>query len=312
MRVNKPKFWDTKNFLSSMLEPLSWIVKLFIIIKKKSTTSIKFNIPIICVGNIYIGGTGKTPLSIFLAKELKKNGKKPVIIKKFYKEHFDEHELIKYKFEDIILEKNRSEGINQAIREGFDIVILDDGFQDYKIIKNLNILCFNSKQLIGNGKVIPAGPLREEFNEIKRANIIVINGEKNLDFEKKVFDVNKTANIFYLNYKPKNIDKFKNKKILAFAGIGNPSNFFELLKKYNLDVKKTISFPDHYFLNKRQLTEIISDAQKDNCEILTTEKDFFRVKDFKLSQINYLEVESELENKEEFIKKISEIHDKKF
>jgi len=72
MRINKPKFWDTKNFLSSMLEPLSWIVKLLIIIKKKSTTSIKFNIPIICVGNIYIGGTGKTPLSIFLAKELKK------------------------------------------------------------------------------------------------------------------------------------------------------------------------------------------------------------------------------------------------
>ena len=312
MIINKPKFWDTKNFLSSMLEPLSWIVKLLIIIKKKSTTSIKFNIPIICVGNIYIGGTGKTPLSIFLAKELKKIGKKPVIIKKFYKEHFDEQELIKYKFEDIILEKNRSEGINQAIKEGFDIVILDDGFQDYKIIKNLNILCFNSNQLIGNGKVIPAGPLREEFNEIKRANIIVINGEKNLNFEKKVFDVNKTANIFYLNYKPKNIDKFKNKKILAFAGIGNPSNFFELLKKYKLDVKKTISFPDHYFLNKRQLTEIISDAQKGNCEILTTEKDFFRIKDFKLNQINYLEVELELENKEEFLKKISEIHDKKF
>ena len=115
-----------------------------------------------------------------------------------------------------------------------------------------------------------------------------------------------------MNYKPKNIDKFKNKKILAFAGIGNPSNFFELLKKYKLDVKKTISFPDHYFFNKRQLTEIISDAQKGNCEILTTEKDFFRIKDFKLNQINYLEVELELENKEEFLKKISEIHDKKF
>ncbi len=312
MRFNKPKFWDTKNFLSSILEPLSWIVKLFIIIKKKSTTSIKFNIPIICVGNIYIGGTGKTPLSIFLAKELKKNGKKPVIIKKFYKEHFDEHELIKHRYQDVILEKKRSEGINQAIKEGFDIVILDDGFQDYKIIKNLNILCFNSKQLLGNGKVIPAGPLREEFNEIKRANIIIVNGEKNLEFEKKIFDVNKTTNIFYSNYKPTNIDKFKDKKIVAFAGIGNPLNFFDLLKKYKLDVKKTITFPDHYFLSKKQLIEIIDDAKKNDCEILTTEKDFFRVKDFKLSQINYLEVEPEIKNKEEFLKKISEIYEKKF
>ena len=82
MKINKPKFWDTKNFLSSMLEPLSWIVKLLIIIKKKSTTSIKFNIPIICVGNIYIGGTGKTPLSIFLAKELKKKWKETCDYKK--------------------------------------------------------------------------------------------------------------------------------------------------------------------------------------------------------------------------------------
>ena len=312
MRLHKPKFWETKNFISLIMEPFSWLVKLYIIFKKKVTKSVRFDIPIICVGNIYIGGTGKTPLSIFLAKELKKNGRKPVIIKKFYKEHFDEHELIKNKFEDIILEKNRSEGINQAIKKGFDIVILDDGFQDYKIMKNLNILCFNSNQLLGNGKVIPAGPLREEFDEIKRAKIIVINGEKDLDFEKKIFDVNKTINIFYFNYKPKNIDRFENKKILAFAGIGNPLNFFELLKKYKLDVKKVMPFPDHYYFSKKKILEIIEDAKINNYEVLTTEKDFFRVKNFKLNQINYLEVEPDIENKQEFLKKISEVYDKNF
>ena len=120
MRLNKPKFWNTKNnFISILLFPLSLIVLLFIYVKRKITKSIKFNIPIICVGNIYIGGTGKTPTSIFLAKELLRLGKNPVILRKFYRSHKDEHNLIKKKFTNLILSKNRIDGIRKAEREKY-------------------------------------------------------------------------------------------------------------------------------------------------------------------------------------------------
>ena len=143
-----------------------------------------FKIPIVCIGNIYIGGTGKTPLSILVSKELSKIGKKPVIIRKFYKEHKDEHSLIKENFSYLILNSNRTRAIQEAQNKNFDTAILDDGFQDYKIKKDLSIICFNSN-FDGNGFIIPAGPLREDLGSIKNAQIIIINGYKDLSFEKK-------------------------------------------------------------------------------------------------------------------------------
>ena len=109
--------------------------------------------------------------------------------------------------------------------------------------------------MIGNGLIIPAGPLRESLRAIKRANCIIINGNKNLEFENKIFEItkNKSCNLFYSKYKIKNVDKFRNKKITAFAGIGNPLNFFELLKENKLDIIKTFTFADHHNYSKKIL-----------------------------------------------------------
>ena len=157
---SKPKFWDDKiGIYSIILFPFTLITLIFIFLKKKFTKKIKFNIPIICVGNIYIGGTGKTPTSILLAKELSRLKKNPVIVRKYYKNHEDEHELIKSNFKNLILDNSRIAGINEAIKMNYDTVILDDGFQDYKIKNKINIICFNQHQLIGNGLVLPSGPL---------------------------------------------------------------------------------------------------------------------------------------------------------
>ena len=179
MKLFKPKFWSKKgNIFSIILLPLTFLVLIFIFFKKKLIRPKKFRIPIICVGNIYIGGTGKTPTSIFLANEISKSGKIPVILKKFYKNHNDENNLIAANFKNFILSKNRLNGIQEAENRKFDIVVLDDGFQDYAFEKNLNILCFNSEQLIGNGFVLPSGPLRESLNSLKKAHIVLINGKK--------------------------------------------------------------------------------------------------------------------------------------
>ena len=262
----------------------------------------------ICVGNIYLGGTGKTPLSLLIAEELKALGKKPVIVKKFYEDHKDEHLLIKKRGVPLILEKDRSNSLKLAEKE-FDLAILDDGFQDYKIIKDLNVLCFHSKQLIGNGLILPSGPLREPLSAIKKVQIVVINGEKNLIFEDKLKKINSKISIFYSKYKLLNQKDLNNKKILAFAGIGNPENFFNLLVESGLNVKKTISFPDHYDFKKDEILEIIEKAKKLNYTVLTTEKDFLRIKNFNFSEINPCNVILEIAKKKEFIKLINKIYD---
>jgi tetraacyldisaccharide 4'-kinase len=310
MKFNKPKFWDDKNsIISILLFPVSLITLFIIFLRKKIIKTIKFDIPIICVGNIYVGGTGKTPTAIFLANELLRLGKNPVILRKFYQSHSDEHAFIKNQFENLILCNNRIEGIRKAKQFNYDTVILDDGFQDCRIKKSINILCFNERQLVGNGRLIPSGPLRDNLNSLKEADVILINGSKNENFENKILEINKNLKIFYSSYEPKNIDDFKNKKLLAIAGIGNPSNFFELLEKHNLNIEDKLIFPDHYQFNQIEINKIIEQSENKQCHIVMTEKDYFKVKHFNIQKSGYLEVSLKINDKKDFINILNSIYE---
>ena len=308
MKLYKPKFWDHKNFISLSLFPVSLIIQLIILLKKKFTKVSSFKIPIVCIGNIYVGGTGKTPLSILVSKELSKIGKKPVIIRKYYKEHMDEHSMIKENFSHLILNSDRTGAIQEAQNKNFDTAILDDGFQDYKIKKDLSIICFNSN-FEGNDFVIPAGPLREKLNSIKNAQIIVINGYKNLKFEKKILAINNNIDIYYSKYKAINYAKFSQKELLVITGIGNPENFLELLNSHKLKIAKKYIFPDHYTFSKEELNNFKSEAKKNGYQIICTEKDYHRIKKYSVDEIDFLRVELVLEKKETLIKKIQDIYD---
>ena len=308
MKLYKPKFWDHKNFISLSLFPVSLIIQLVILLKKKFTKISSFKIPIVCIGNIYVGGTGKTPLSILVSKELSKIGKKPVIIRKYYKEHMDEHSMIKENFSHLILNSDRTGAIQEAQNKNFDTAILDDGFQDYKIKKDLSIICFNSN-FEGNDFVIPAGPLRENLNSIKNAQIIVINGYRNFKFEKKILEINNNIDIYYSKYKAINYAKFSQKELLVITGIGNPENFLELLNSHKLKIAKKYIFPDHYTFSKEELNNFKSEAKKNGYQIICTEKDYHRIKKHCVDEIDFLRVELVLEKKETLIKKIQDIYD---
>ena len=309
IKINKPKFWDRKiGLISILFFPLTLIVIFFTSLKKKITKTRGFKIPIICVGNIYLGGTGKTPTSILLANELSKLGKKPLILRKYYKNHNDEYSLIKNYFKNLIISKNRIEGLKEAEKSNFDIVILDDGLQDYKIKKNLSIVCFNNNQLIGNGMVLPSGPLRENLSILKNVEIVIINGSKNINFENKILNINKKLEIFYSFYKPINLDQFKNKKLLALAAIGNPENFFQLVEKNNLKIFKKKIFPDHYQFSKAEMQNILREAEMKNYQVIMTEKDYYKINHYKLKKINYLKVSLEIYNKEKLLKKINSLY----
>ena len=302
MKLNKPKFWDYSgiSFWSIVLYPLSLLFSLVALIINLFKIQKKFPIPIICIGNIYVGGTGKTSLASEIFKIVKSIGKYPGFVKKGYDYVYDEIKMLQ-KIGKTFSNKNRKKAINSLILSGHDVAILDDGFQDFSIKKDFSILCFNSKQLFGNGFIIPSGPLREDIRSIKRADCIFINGDKNVEFENKIKKINKNIKIFYSKYKIINLDKLKNKKIIAFAGIGNPSNFFELLKEKNINVVKTYSFPDHHNYSNQELENIIKDSKEDSALIVTTEKDYSRMNEELKLICESVKVDLEIENKNEFI-----------
>ena len=307
MKVNKPKFWD-KNYLnlySLILLPFSYIYRIVFKVKNYFINKRSFPIPVICLGNIYLGGTGKTPLSILLF-ELMKKSIKPVVIKKNYKDQTDELELIK-KYAKVITCDERKNGINKAIEKKFDLVILDDGFQDNSINKDLNIICFNLNQKIGNGHVLPAGPLRSSLSYLKNCDIVMLNGEKDNNFEEKLKKYNRNIKFFYFNYYLKNFDDFKNKKLIAFAGIGNPSNFFDLLKSNRLNVIKEIEYPDHYNYPENELEKLVELEKKYNAKLITTEKDFLRIKSMHRRRVGFVPIKIMINKENEVIEIIKKI-----
>ncbi len=306
MKFFKPKFWDRNkiSFFSILLFPITLLIKLLNLVKKITTRTRKFSIPIICVGNVYLGGTGKTPLCIEIFFILKNLNKNPVFIRKKYSSFQDETNLQK-QVGPLYESKKRIDALKKAIHNKADIAILDDGFQDFSIKKDLSIACFNENQWIGNGFVIPSGPLRENLSALNRANWVVINGKKNTNIENEISKKDKTIKIFYTKYKAQNINEFKNEKVVCFAGIANPDSFFNLLKDNNINILEKISFPDHYNYSDNELENLVNKAKENNATLLTTEKDFFRIEENRRKNIKHLKIKVTIENKKQFIEEIN-------
>ena len=308
MSFFKPKFWDKNqiSFFPVLLFPVSLLIKVLSFFKRSFTKTHQCSIPIICVGNIYVGGTGKTPLCIEIFSILKNLNMNPVFIRKKYDSFQDEADLQK-QVGPVYQSKKRIDAVKEALKNKANVAILDDGFQDFSINKNLSIVCFNEKKWIGNGLVIPSGPLRESLSALKRSSCVVINGKKNTDIENKILNENKEAKIFYTQYKPQNINEFKNNKIIAFAGIGNPENFFDLLKDNKLNIVETIKFPDHHQYSEKELKNLLSRIKENNTILLTTEKDYFRIFESYRKNIKFLKIKVEIENKSQFMEEIKKI-----
>ena len=305
MKLLKPKFWDEDkiSIIAIIFFPISLLIKSLVFLRNIFSLQKKFPIPILCVGNIYLGGTGKTPICVELFNILKDLNKSPCFVRKNYDSQLDEVNLLQSKG-DICLGKNRIIALNKLIEKKFDVAILDDGFQDLSIAKSLSVICFNEKQWIGNGLTIPAGPLREDLTALKRANIVIINGKKNIKIEEKILKNNQLIKIFYAEYQANDIIKYKNKKIISFAGIGNPDNFFDLLKINSLNIIEQVSFPDHYNYSNTELEKFMEKAKNESAILLTTEKDYFRINKKYKNFVNYLKIKVQIENKSQFIKEV--------
>ena len=308
MKLIKPKFWLERNLYSYILYPFS-IITYLINIFKKNYLKKKFYIKTICIGNIFVGGTGKTSLAIELNNILKKKFK-VVFIKKNYKNQKDELNLLK-KIGPVLSDVNRLKSLKIAENKNFEIALLDDGLQQKNIKYNLRIICFNADEGIGNGFLFPAGPLRENISEIKQNDLVFFNGEDdNLKLYKKIKSVNKNIKIFRSNYKPLNLNYLDRKmKYLMFCGIGNPHEFEKTLLKNKFKIKKKIIFPDHYEISKNEINNIKKIAKKERLNIITTEKDYYRLNKSQRKGLKVLKIKLEIQNLEKFKKILFRINE---
>ena len=301
MKINRPLFWNNINFISILLYPLS-LVTFFINILKKTSHKKDHKIKTICVGNLYVGGTGKTPLSIKINKILKKKYK-TVFIKKKYYDQIDEQMILQHNG-NLICKNKRSDALEAAFKKKYQVAILDDGLQEKSFKYNISIACFNSSDGLGNNFLIPAGPLREVVSEIKNYDAVFLNGEKN---NKKLFNyfkkINRNVKIFRGKYIPTNLRTFnRNSNFLFFCGLGNPSEFEKTLKKYKFKIKDKFIYPDHYNFSDSDISGIKMLAKRENLKIITTEKDYLRLNKKNRKNIKFLKIDLNVKNIKNFSK----------
>ena len=313
MKLKKPKFWDYKkpSLYSYLLLPFSISLSLISNIKSKPKLSNE-KIKTICIGNIYIGGTGKTSLAIKIKEILDENNIKACFIKKFYSDQIDEQKLLS-KNGSLFTALKRTTALDEAISAGFEVAIFDDGLQDSSINYNMEIVCFNNLNWIGNGLTLPSGPLRENINNLKFYDNVFLNGneESLASIKDQIKKINPDISINQGKYIPSNIGDFdKNQNYLAFSGIGNHKTFIDMLQNYKLKITDNLEYPDHYQYLKKDLDEIIYKANKYNSIIITTEKDYLRLDNFDKNKIYFIKSKLEISNEDNFIKKIIEVNEK--
>lgn len=308
--INTPEFWYKNDLIaklkSFLLFPFSMIWILVSIIKKNFVKKYKSNLKVVCIGNLNVGGTGKTPFAIHTYKVLQSLGYKPVFltrgykgiqkgpieVKKFheFKDVGDEALLLR-KVGVTIVSSNRYLGAKyiENLKKKFDIIVMDDGLQNYQLKQDIKILLIDKKILFGNGYCIPAGPLRETINQgLKKIDAIIFtgnNGMKNINihFSKNIQSFNTTLKI------TKHL-KTKQTSFLAFCALANPMKFYETLEKNSFKVNLTKSFPDHHEYNNEDINKLKQEANSKNLKLITTEKDYVKIHD-KENEISVLPIE---------------------
>jgi len=310
MNLKKPKFWDYKhrNLLAYLLYPVSILIKIISQFKFHQKNEV-LKIKTICVGNIYVGGTGKTSLCIKINKILNQKNIKSCFVKKYYKNQIDEQEILK-KNGTLFLSKKRLDAVKLAEKENYEFAIFDDGLQDNSINYDASFVCFNNLNWIGNGMTIPSGPLRENLENLKKYQHLFLNGNlENLEnLKQRILEINPEINIHIGKYEPINLEKFDNKdKYIIFSGIGNHQTFSSMIKKNGLIVIKEYEFPDHYSYTKKDIDQILNYARNQNCKIITTEKDYVRLGKFKTDQIKFIKSELKIIDEQKLFKLIMDL-----
>lgn len=316
MELKTPAFWYRKggeiSLLEKILTPFSMLYRAGYEFHQHSVTPEKLDIPVVCIGNINAGGTGKTPASIALMDILRKNNlaAKPFFLLRGYgggergpllvdtAKHNSwatgDEALILAQHAPTIIAVDRVQGALLAAKHNADLVLMDDGLQNPGIHKDVKVVVINGEMGFGNGKMLPAGPLREPLKKgIARADIFILIGD---DTRGVAAQLPADKPLVRAKLEPSlDAPLPTDKKYVAFAGLGYPEKFFSFMReRLNLDIVKTISFPDHYPYTDHDLANLRERAKEWNAELLTTKKDSLRLPD--ISGIHVADIKLAWEN----------------
>lgn len=304
--MRTPGFWSDRNLLSTLLTPLGWVYHLATQINMAKHSPSKVNVPVICVGNLTAGGTGKTPTAVSLAKLLQQQNRQPFFLSRGYggalhnivvdptyhsPQQVGDEPLLLSRQAPVVVNPNRYQGALTAIANGADTLIMDDGFQNPKLYKDLSFLVFDGGFGYGNGLCVPAGPLRESLHSgLKRANAIIVIGDDKHNLSKQF-----NLPVFRGKIIPVAPEGMK-RRVIAFAGIGRPDKFYQSLRELDFEILETMDFPDHHFYKDKELDNLIKMAQENTSDLITTAKDLVKIPAQLRAQFKVLEIEIEWEN----------------
>ena len=305
--MQTPTHWKEYNLLSIILLPLDWLYAFATALRFVFNKAQKINTPIICIGNLTAGGTGKTPVAISIAKILQKKDKNPFFITRGYggtisdiivdkkihnAEMVGDEPLLLSNQAPVVVNHKRIDAALKAENSGAKSIIMDDGFQNPALFKDLSFIVIDGEYGLGNNLCIPAGPLREFVSlGIKRANAVIILGEDNFDLKTRFSKLP----VFMGKVSPIMPD-ITNKRVIAFAGIGRPAKFYNSLEEVGFKIVQSFDFPDHHYYNKKELQKIIVLANKTKSEIFTTSKDFVKIPINMQVYFNVLDIEIKWED----------------
>ena len=304
--------WYKKSLWLYLLYPFSLIFSYLTSLRRKmfltnKITSFKSEVPIVVVGNLTIGGTGKTPLVKYIVTELKNKGYKPGIVSRGYGGKFketlqvtsetpvkhtgDEAQILAKLDVPFYIDKNRVRAVKKLSKNhDCDVIISDDGLQHYKMGRQVEIAVIDGKRRFGNNLTFPAGPLRESSKRIDTVDFIVNNSGPTEEGE-YLMNISPTKFVHLKSGKSYSIENWPmHKQVHAVAGLGNPGRFFDLLDKLGFDIIRH-PFPDHHNFLSSDIFYL------DHLPIVMTEKDASKCKDFDNNKIWYLKIDADLNSK---------------
>lgn len=297
--MREPRFWQHPrtegiSLLPSLLAPAAWAWGLAGRARRRYTVPERVAVPVICVGNLSAGGTGKTPLALTIAERLIKSGKNVHFLTRGYggrKRGPSRVDLTSDSARDVgdeplllaavaptWVSADRRKGAAAAVHAGAEIIIMDDGLQNPSLEKDFSILVIDAATGLGNGRLIPAGPLREPVGDaMARIDAVVIVGRGQAADDLGARARDRALPVFRATLRAAPSPRLDGASVLAFTGIGRPEKFYATLRELRADIVDQVSFPDHHPFSERDAERLLARARELDAKLVTTEKDRARL-----------------------------------
>jgi len=295
--MREPAFWHRpSSWTSLLLTPLGALYGL-VAARRLQREGFDAGIPVLCVGNYHVGGAGKTPTVLALAKMLRDLGETPVVLSRGYGGRLQgpirvdperhvaadvgDEPLMLARTVPVVVARDRIEGVALARSQGASVILMDDGFQNPAIAKDASLIVIDSVRGLGNGRVLPAGPLRAPLPpQLARTDALIVigNGTAAAAVAAAVAARGKPVLSAHLEPDHASLASLRGKRVLAFAGIGDPDRFFRTLRASGIEVVVTRAFPDHHPFSQSEIEILVAAAKRDALTPVTTEKDLARLR----------------------------------